>query len=144
MALSPEQFHELRGFETWTERVLHVLWWLISWSRNHYKDQGLTFCFQRVLTRVNPVREADGLCLVSHGSLHWFWGGFCFSFVFLTGRRVLFDRVIPLLFCLATKRVSNTFQNILDFTVLKKNLAFLVINSYVLPRTFLAMNILLK
>lgn len=65
-------------------------------------------------------------------------------FVFLTSRRLLFDRVIPLLFCLASKRVSNTFQNILDFTVLKKNLAFLVINSYVLPRTFLAMNILLK
>lgn len=65
-------------------------------------------------------------------------------FVFLTVRRVLYDRVIPLLFCLATKRVNNAFQNTLDFTVLKNNFAFLVIDSYEKLRTFLAMNILLK
>ena len=65
-------------------------------------------------------------------------------FVFLTVRRVLYDRVIPLLFCLATKRVNNTFQNTLDFTVLQNNFAFLVIDAYGKLRTFLAMNILLK
>ena len=52
-------------------------------------------------------------------------------FVFLTVGRVLYDRVVPLLFCLATKRVNNAFQNILDFTVLKNNFAFLVIDLYV-------------
>ena len=49
---------------------LHVLSWLISWSRNHYKDQDFTSCCQHVLTIVDTVREADGISQVSHGSLH--------------------------------------------------------------------------
>lgn len=111
----------------------------MSWSRNHYEDQTPTFCFHHVLTIVNTVKEADDTSLVFYGSLHWLWGGFCVSFVFPTGRRLLFDRVIPLLFCLVAKRVSNIFQSVLDFITLKENLAFLVIDSYVWPRTFLAM-----
>lgn len=95
------------------------------------------FSFQPVLTIINTVREADGTSLVSHGSLHWFWwGGFGFSFLFLGSRSLLLDTLIPLLFCLESKRIGKTFYNILDFLVLKKNLAFLVINSYVWPRTF--------
>lgn len=116
---------------------------MISWRWNHCKDQSIAFCFQHVVTTMNAVREADDTSLMPHWSLHWFcWGGFCFSFVFLRDESCS-DTPIPLLLCLATKKVSKTFCNILHLA-LKKNLAFLVINSYVWPKTFLAMNIVLK
>lgn len=125
VAHSPEQFRELTGFETGTERVLHVLSWLISWSRNYYKELGREFCLQHVLTIMNTLRKADGASLESHGSLHWFsWGGFCLSFVFLRGRRLLCAEADPFALLSSNQESSQNLSQYVCLCSFKEKFSF--------------------
>lgn len=66
------------------------------WGRNYYKAQGRGFCFQHILAVMNTVRKADGNSLVSPGITSLIQlRRFCLSFVFLRGKRLLFDGADP-------------------------------------------------